>query len=445
MLRSCLVLRSYAHRLISGSVVASYSTTTSGLLSDVRILDLTRVLAGPFCTQFLADLGAEVIKLERPGAGDETRGFGPPFFESKHGPEHRNAMYFFAVNRNKQSIAVDLKTGKELVKQLVSKSDVLIENFIPGVMDKLGLGYEEMVKVNPNLIYCSISGFGSDSPRPGYDVIASSVAGLLSVTGPEDGEPCRPGVPVVDIVSGLYASNAILSAIINQRKWGSKAEAVKIEVDLISSQISMLINLALNYLNFGLVTPRRGSAHDSIVPYQAFACKKVGPETDWITIGAGSDPIFHKLIRTIFADDAAKGEEILNDDRFAHNSDRVEHRSELIGLIQTEFRKKSQEKWLQRFEGQGFSFGPVNRLDQVFTDPRILQRNVMQITDNEQSIKLLKNAVRFISESDDFFRPDVLFPAQRVGQDTSYVLQTLLDLSQQEIQKLKDTKVIDFP
>lgn len=444
MLRSCLSLRSWCHRP-SITTSSSFSTSASGLLSDVRILDLTRVLAGPFCTQFLADLGADVIKLERPGAGDDTRAFGPPFFESKDGSGSRNASYFLAVNRNKQSIAVDLKRGTELVKQLASKSDVFIENFTPGVADKLGLGYQEIAKVNPRIIYCSISGFGSDSSRAGYDVIASSVAGLLSVTGPEDGEPCRPGVPVVDIITGMYASNAILSAIIKKQKDGSKAEAVKIEVDLISSQISILINLALNYLNFGVVTPRRGSAHDSIVPYQAFACKKVGPETDWITIGAGSDSMFHKLIRTLFSDDEAKCEEILRDDRFKRNCDRVEHRSELIGLIQGVFRKRTQEDWLKRFEGHGFSFGPVNRLDQVFSDPRIMRRNVMQVKDDKHSMHLLRNAVTYLNNSGNFLRSDVRLPAQRVGQDTAEVLRSVLGMNEEEIEQLKSSKVIDCP
>lgn len=422
----------------------SLNNSNTSLLSDVRILDLTRVMAGPFCTQFLADLGAEVIKLEKPGHGDDTRSYGPPFFQSADG-SRRNAAYFYSVNRNKKSIAVDLKLGKDLVKQLVQKSDVLIENFIPGVMDRLGLGYEEMKIVNPNIIYCSISGFGSDSPRAGYDVIASSVAGLLSVTGPEDGEPCRPGVPVVDIITGLYASNAILSAIIHQRKPGSSREAVRIEVDLISSQISILINLALDYLNFGVVTPRRGSAHGSIVPYQALACKKVTENTDWITIGAGSDVQFHKLIETLFADETEKCQEILQDSRFTHNCDRVEHRNELIGLIQQQFRTKTQKEWLKLFEGKGFAFGPVNRIDQVFSDERIMQQNVMQVKDNDLTIKLLKNAVTFICESNNLFRKDVIPPPQGIGQDTDHVLRTILDLSEDEINRLKGGNIISQP
>ncbi|KAM4718115.1 succinyl-CoA:glutarate CoA-transferase isoform 5-T5 [Anableps anableps] len=232
-------------------------------LEGVRVLDLTRVLAGPFATMILGDLGAEVIKVERPGGGDDTRTWGPPFVASE-------SVYFLSVNRNKKSIAVDLKQprGAELVQQLAGVCDVLVENFLPGKLGQMSLGYAELSRLNPRLIYCSVSGYGQTGPRaqtPGYDSIASAVSGMMHVTGPEDGEPVRPGVAMTDLATGLYAHGAIMAALLQRHKTG---RGVHIDCNLLSSQVSCLSHIAANYLNAGKEAKRWGTAHESIVPYQ---------------------------------------------------------------------------------------------------------------------------------------------------------------------------------
>ncbi|MED6239615.1 hypothetical protein ATANTOWER_008679, partial [Ataeniobius toweri] len=238
-------------------------TGTPRPLEGVRVLDLTRVLAGPFATMILGDLGAEVIKVERPGGGDDTRAWGPPFVSSE-------SVYFLSINRNKKSIAVDLKhlRGAEIIQQLAGVCDVLVENFLPGKLPQMGLGYAELSRVNPRLIYCSISGYGQTGPQaqsPGYDSIASGVSGMMHITGPEDGEPVRPGVAMTDLATGLYAHGAIMAALLQRLKTG---RGVHIDCNLLSSQVSCLSHIAANYLNAGKEAKRWGTAHESIVPYQ---------------------------------------------------------------------------------------------------------------------------------------------------------------------------------
>jgi succinate--hydroxymethylglutarate CoA-transferase len=422
-------------------------------LEGITILDLTRVLAGPFCTQFLGDLGARVIKVERPFTGDDTRQFGPPFVEENsftpdtgHG---KRSTYFMSVNRNKESISVDFKRpeGVRLLKDLAVKSDVFIENYIPGVMDKSGLGFSDIKnhvdKSDPNhkgLTYVSISGFGSDSPRPGYDVIASSVGGLLSLTGPENGDPCRPGVAVVDMITGLYASNGILASLVRRGEKSRKEKHTKVEVDLLSSQISILINVALNFLNYGHTTPRRGTAHDSIVPYQSFGCKpRAGTDKiDYITVIAGSDKMFHKLITILFREEEWKerGRHILEDPKFKTNADRVKNRVELITIIQDVFNTKVREEWMTLLSDSGLPFGAVNTVDEVFQDKEVHDRSILTL---DSGFKLLKNAVRF--EPPSMMRQEVIQPPL-IGQDTDTVFRELLNMSRMEIEKLRSDQVI---
>lgn len=258
-----------------------YSTALDPLkypLAGVRVLDLTRIIAGPYCSQILADLGADVIKVEKPFTGDESRKWGPPFLKNS-----TDSVYFLACNRNKRSICVDLKSGLEVIHDLARTSDVLIENYVPGKLNKLGLGYEVMKKVAPGLIYCSITGFGSKGPykeRAGYDVIAASVGGLLHITG-EKSTPSKVGVAMTDIATGLYAHGAILAALLHREKTG---QGQKIDVDLLSTQVACLINVGVNYLNANEEASRWGTEHVSIVPYATFKTRD-----GFFTIGAGSD------------------------------------------------------------------------------------------------------------------------------------------------------------
>ena len=243
-----------------------YSTLGQSALDGVKVLDLTRVLAGPFCTMILGDLGADVLKIERPKVGDDTRAWGPPFVGGQ-------SCYFLSINRNKRSVCIDIKSpkGKKLIMQLAAQSDILVENYLPGKLNEMGIGYEDIKAVNPKIIYCSITGYGHSGPysiRPGYDIIAASVGGLIHVTGPEDGDPCKTGVALTDLTTGLYAHGAIMAALFQRERNGTGQH---IDVNLLSSQVSCLVNLGANYLMAGREAKRWGTAHESIVPYQSFA------------------------------------------------------------------------------------------------------------------------------------------------------------------------------
>ncbi|XP_022237764.1 succinate--hydroxymethylglutarate CoA-transferase-like isoform X3 [Limulus polyphemus] len=289
-------------------------TETKGPLSGVRIIDLTRILAGPFCTMILGDLGAEVIKIEHPGGGDETRRWGPPFVKEE-------SCYFLCVNRNKKSVAVNLKDtrGQSLVKDLAKQSDVLVENYLPGKLDELGLGFTQVSEVAPQLVYCSISGYGPSGPyktRAGYDVIAASIGGLLHITGPPNGDPCKVGVAMTDLATGLYAHGAILAALLEREKTG---RGQKIDCNLLSTQVSLLANLGSNYLNAGKEAIRWGTAHESIVPYQAFQTSD-----GYITVGAGSDEQFQIFCKCLGL------QHLLTDSRYKTNRNRVANRQALL-------------------------------------------------------------------------------------------------------------------
>ncbi|RWS06847.1 succinate--hydroxymethylglutarate CoA-transferase-like protein [Dinothrombium tinctorium] len=360
----------------------------------------------------LSDIGAEVIKIERPHSGDETRRWGPPFIGEQ-------AAYFLAVNRNKKSVAVDLKRkeGIQIIEQLVAKSDVFIENYIPGKLHSLGLGYEHLKKINPGLIYCSISGFGSTGPyakRPGFDVIAASVGGLLSITGPENGPPCKVGVAITDITTGLYANGAILAALYQRQQTGV---GTKIDCNLLSSQVSVLVNLAINYLNAGLKAPRR--------------------DGKYITIGCGSDAMFHTLCRLLFPEEEAV--KLLNDDRFKTNVERVENRVILIDLLSKQFRLKPISHWTNVFEGSGIPFGPVNEFDDVFNDPQVMHNESVINVDHPTAgnIKLLGPAVKY---SEPFFGHFSAPPL--LGQHTETVLKDVLGYDSKRISFFNETNVV---
>ncbi len=330
-------------------------------LEGVRVLDLSRVLAGPYATMMLADLGADVLKVEHPERGDDTRHWGPPFAGGE-------SAYFLSVNRNKRSIGVDLKDpeGLEKVKKLAAGADVLIENMRRGALEKLGLGYEGLKEVNPGLVYCSITGFGpgEDEERPGYDFLVQARGGIMGITGFPDGEPTKVGVAIADMVCGLQAAMAVLAAL---HRRSATSEGARIEVPLFESQLSWLANRAQEYLVSGEETGRMGNAHPSIVPYQTFdtSDKK-------IALAVGNDAQFANLCK------ALGREELATDERFARNPDRVANREELVAILQEEFSKKTADEWVEEVRDAGVPIGPVNTLADVFSDGHVLGSDILQ-------------------------------------------------------------------
>ncbi|XP_063465714.1 succinate--hydroxymethylglutarate CoA-transferase isoform X1 [Symphalangus syndactylus] len=325
-------------------------------LEGVKILDLTRVLAGPFATMNLGDLGAEVIKVERPGAGDDTRTWGPPFVGTE-------STYYLSVNRNKKSIAVNIKDpkGVKIIKELAAVCDVFVENYVPGKLSAMGLGYEDIDKIAPHIIYCSITGYGQTGPisqRAGYDAVASAVSGLMHITGPENGDPVRPGVAMTDLATGLYAYGAIMAGLIQKYKTG---KGLFIDCNLLSSQVACLSHIAANYLIGQKEAKRWGTAHGSIVPYQAFKTKD-----GCIVVGAGNNQQFATVCKILDLP------ELIDDSKYKTNHLRVHNRKELIKILSERFEEELTSKWLHLFEGSGVPYGPINNMKNVFAEPQSL-------------------------------------------------------------------------
>ena len=328
------------------------------VLSDVVVIDLSRVLAGPHCTMILGDLGATVIKVEQPGKGDDTRHFGPPYIAGE-------SAYYLGLNRNKHSILIDFSTseGKERLLNLLSTATVLVENFRPGTLERQGLGYEALRAVNPGLIYCSISGYGQTGPyalRPGYDFVAQAEAGIMSVTGEIDGDPQRVGSPVGDISAGLYACISILAALRVRDRTG---KGQYIDISLLETTTSLLSNIASNYLISGEEAPRLGNGHPNIVPYQAFHT-----QNGYVVVSCGNDRLYQALCQLLGRDDLA------NDPNFATNPQRVRNREQLVPTLQEEFLLRSTEEWLPTLRAAGIPCGPINTVSQIFHDPHIQAR-----------------------------------------------------------------------
>ncbi|XP_012262574.2 succinate--hydroxymethylglutarate CoA-transferase [Athalia rosae] len=401
----------------------STSIEDTSPLSGIRIMDLTRIIAGPYCTMVLGDLGAEILKIERPVIGDESRRWGPPFFKGT-----KEGTYFSCVNRNKKSICIDLKRGKDILYELAKKSDVLVENYVPGKLGEMGLDYETLKRVAPRLIYCSITGYGykgSYTSKPGYDVIASSLGGLLHITGPKDGEPCKVGVAMVDIATGLYAHGAIMAALL-QRVKNNKGQWI--QCDLLSTQVASLINIGSNYLNAGKEASRWGTAHESIVPYEAFPTKN-----GYISVGAGSDIQFSALLKKMNL------EELEGNSKFCTNVDRVKNRIELIGILRSHFQKKTSEEWSEIFEDAPFPNGRINTISQVFDDPHIKDINLVKEM-SHPTIGKLKVVGPAVSYS--YAKNSVRSPPPLLGQHTKEVLRNVLDYSDEKISKLIKEKII---
>jgi len=347
-------------------------------LEGVKVLDLSRVLAGPYATMMLADLGADVLKVEHPERGDDTRHWGPPFAGSE-------SAYFLSVNRNKRSAGVDLKDpgGLKKVKELATGADVLIENMRRGALEKLGLGYEVLKELNPALVYCSITGFGpgEDEDRPGYDFLVQARGGIMGITGFPDGEPTKVGVAIADIVCGLQAAMAVLAALHRRNVTG---EGARIEMPLFESQLSWLANRAQEYLVSGEDVGRLGNAHPSIVPYQTFDASDKK-----IALAVGNDVQFENLCRAIGRP------ELADDERFARNPDRVANRKELVDILQEELRKRTADEWTEIIRESGVPCGPVNSLADVFSDGHVLSSGMLRDVEHQAAgtLKMLASPV----------------------------------------------------
>ncbi|XP_061410670.1 succinate--hydroxymethylglutarate CoA-transferase isoform X1 [Lethenteron reissneri] len=438
-------------------------------LDGIRVLDLSRVLAGPFATMILGDLGAEVIKVERPGLGDETRRWGPPFANTE-------SVYFLSVNRNKKSVAINLKhpKGVTVVKELARVSDVLVENYVPGKLSKLGLGYEQLREDAPRLIYCSITGYGQTGPyvqRGGIDTVAAAVSGFLHISGPEGGDPVRPGVAMTDLATGLFAHGSIMAALLQRARTG---RGQHLDCNLLSSQVACLSHVAANFLTAGAEATRWGTAHKSIVPYQAFKT-----QDGYLVIGATNNDHFvatcefrmsrwaslkkelhsssdscslnydsHFIPRGPFAvrsnpistptpvrdSQVMSLPEVARDARFATNELRVRHRKELVATLADRFAEKTTAQWMALFEGCPVPYGPINSMRQVFSDPQVLHNGLIQHMDHPTAghIAVPGPPVRYGDHEEGY--PAV--PPPLLGEHTGEVLTRLLGYSDAAVAEL---------
>ncbi|MDH1731928.1 CoA transferase [Pseudomonas chengduensis] len=406
----------------------------SGALSHIRVLDLSRVLAGPWAGQIFGDLGAEVIKVERPGSGDDTRHWGPPYIKDAEGNDSREAAYFQSANRNKQSLTLDFTQpdGQRLVRELVAQCDVLLENFKVGGLAAYGLDYESLRAINPRLIYCSITGFGQSGPyakRAGYDFMIQGLGGLMSLTGRPEGEegagPMKVGVALTDILTGLYATVGVLAAL-NQREQSGVGQ--HIDVALLDVQVACLANQAMNYLATGVSPKRLGNAHPNIVPYQDF------PSADGnFILAVGNDGQFRKFC------EVAGIANLADDPRFVTNKARVAHRAELIPLLRQATVFKTTAQWIEQLEKAGVPCGPINDLQQVFADPQVQARGLRLDLPNAlgSSTPQVASPLR-LSATPVTYRsaPPLL------GQHTDSLLQKLLGMSETQIAELREAGVI---
>ena len=408
-------------------------------LEGIRVLDLSRVLAGPWCTQTLADLGADVIKIERPGAGDDTRNWGPPFLPTADGRESHESAYYLGANRNKRSVTCDIAQpeGQALVRELAEHCDVFIENFKVGDMARYGLDYASLKAINARLVYCSLTGFGQSgpyAPRAGYDYIIQGMGGLMSVTGERDdlnGGPQKVGVAVADLFTGMYATVGILAALRHAERTG---EGQHLDMALLDTQVAMLANLGANYLVSDKAPGRMGNAHQNIVPYQVF---EVAPRADggkdFIILAVGNDGQYAKFCEVAGRPDLA------SEPRFVKNADRVRHRAELVPLLEAVMKTRAKADWLSALEAAKVPCGAINSLDEVFSDPQVQARGMVTHWQHplradlplvSSPIKLEKTPVRTDR------------PPPMLGQHTDEVLGELLGVDAARLATLRDRQVI---
>lgn len=404
-------------------------------LGHVRVLDLTRVLAGPWCAQNLADLGAEVIKVERPGSGDDTRSWGPPYLRDQDGQNTSEAAYYLTANRGKKAIAIDIATaaGQGLIRQLAAQSDVVLENYKVGQLKKYGLDYESLRAVKPDLIYCSVTGFGQDGPyahRAGYDFIIQGMGGFMSLTGERDdlpgGGPQKGGVAIADLMTGMYASIAVLAALNHKQRTG---EGQYIDLALLDVQVAMLANMNMNYLCSGQSPKRWGNAHANIVPYQTFATAD-----GHIIVAAGNDGQYQKFVQI------GGRPELADDERFSSNPARVKNRDLLVPILAEMVRQKTKQQWIELLEAAGVPCGPINQLHEVFEDPQVQARQ-MKISlphPTAGQVDLVASPIRMSATPVQYASAPPL-----LGQHTEQILDELLALSPQQIEQLRSQRVVE--
>jgi crotonobetainyl-CoA:carnitine CoA-transferase CaiB-like acyl-CoA transferase len=411
-------------------------------LDGIRVLDLSRVLAGPWCTQTLADLGADVIKIERPGSGDDTRTWGPPFLKDAQGQDTAEAAYYLGANRNKRSVTCDIahSEGQALIRALVKHCDVFVENFKVGDMARYGLDYASLSAINPKLVYCSVTGFGQTGPyreRAGYDYAVQGMGGLMSVTGERDdlgGGPQKVGVAVADLFTGMYATVAILAALRHAERTG---EGQQVDMALLDTQVAMLANLGSNYLVSGKVPGRAGNAHQNIVPYQVFevmAADGAPPEQrDHLILAVGNDGQFAKFCAV------AGHPEWAQNPRYAQNADRVRHRAELVPLLEAVMKTRNKATWLAALEAAKVPCGAINTLGEVFADPQIQERGMVTTWEHpiQPGLKLVSSPIKM---SHTPVRQDL--PPPLLGQHTGEVLSEVLGWSPEQQASLRSKGVI---
>ena len=401
-------------------------------LAGLRVFDLTRILAGPTCTQLLGDLGAEVVKIERPGQGDDTRKWGPPYVQDKDGNDTDTSAYYLSCNRNKRSVTLDIASaeGQRLARELIRESDIVVENFKAGGLKKYGLSYDDVKEIAPHIIFCSITGFGQTGPyasRAGYDYLAQGMGGIMSLTGEPDGEPMKVGIGIADIMCGMYASSAILAALHHRHKTG---EGQHIDLALLDTQVSWLTYEGLNYLTSGELPKRRGNEHPNIVPY------KTMPATDgYFILAVGNDSQFAK-----FCAEAGRPE-LAQDPRFTTNAERVRNREALYPILDAITAERPLQDWVDALNTRGVPSGPVNTLDRVFADPQIQHRAMQIQMDYPEAAKgkvdLIGNPIGFSGTPVSYRQAP-----PKMGEHTDAVLHEALGLSAEEISALRDRGVI---
>jgi formyl-CoA transferase len=393
-------------------------------LSGIRILDLSRILAGPWCTMMLGDLGADVIKVERPGTGDDTRTWGPPFVGGE-------SAYYLCCNRNKKSIVIDLKNphGAEVVRQLAKVCDVVVENFTPGLTKRWGLDYETLRALNPRLVYCSITAYGQDGPyrdRPGYDMVLSAVGGLMWITGPQGGEPCKVGVAITDVVTGVHAAGAITAALLRCERCG---RGQYIDASLLDVQIACLANIASNYLVAGKEATRWGTAHESIIPYQVFRT-----QDQPIAIAVANQKLWQNFCELIGR------REWIDDPRFATNAQRVANREVLLPLVAEIMAQKNCDAWMELLVAAAIPCGPVNNMQRLFADPQVLHRSMLAEVPHP-TIGMLRLAgvpIKYSETPASIRRPPPL-----LGEHTDQILAEVLGYPSEQIDALRRQGAID--
>lgn len=406
----------------------------AGPLSHIRVLDLTRVLAGPWATQNLGDLGAEVIKIERPEVGDDTRGYGPPFMQDANGQKLSDAVYFLCTNRNKKSVTLDIASpqGQDIIKKLAASCDVLVENYKVGTLKRYGLSYEDLKLINPKIIYCSLTGFGQDGPysaRPGYDILFQGMSGLMSITGEPDGAPGagpqKVGIAIADVLAGMYTALSVTAAIAHRERTG---EGQYIDIALLDTMVAFTTSAGLNWFEAGVVQKRWGTAHPQIAPYEVFEAAD-----GHLVLAIGSDSQFDSFCQVCGCP------ELAIDERFKRNAGRVQNRAELIPTIRSILKRHSRREWQVIFDRAGVPCGPINEMPEVYEEPQVKHRGLAFELPHAKAgtVHSIANPMR-LSLTPVSYRSG----PPTLGEHTEAVMRDLLQLPEAEIMRLREEKVI---